>query len=241
MELSRVLHHTVSSRIVRAICSVTGITSVIACGWSGSTPVAVPELDRGRPFADVIPSDTAQVYYPIDRSATLLRLNGEPTYREDVKDGRIGFERWVYATRSFSPKGSVPAALLRIEFDAADVVADWYFLDPQSNQQLPIRETVAQAARTFGHPRMFCAAAPIRVVDLESGLRRHVATRTAVGELIYPLATPRVQSGGSGVVWEFYVDRPSAAFVPATLWMYEIGPDGKLVREGVGAPRGGCE
>jgi len=241
MELSRVLPHTVSSRIVRAICSVTAITSVVACGWSESTPVAVAELDRGRPFADVIPSDSGQVYYPIDRSATLLRLNGEPTYREDVKDGRIGFEQWVYATRSFSPKGWVPAAVLRIEFDAADVVSDWYFLDPQSSQHLPITETVAQAARTFGHPRAFCAAAPVKVVDLESGLRKRVATRTAVGELIYPLATPRVRSGESGVVWEFYVDRPSAAFVPATLWMYQVGPDGKLVREGVGAARGGCE
>jgi len=217
------------------VCSLIGITSIAAaCGWSESTPVAVPELDRGRPFVDY---DDAQGV-PIDGSAILLRLNGEPTF----KQGPFGsHETWVYATRSFSPKGRVPAALLRIEFDAADVVSDWYFLDPQSNQQLPIRETVAQAARTFGHPRVFCGAAPIPVVDLESGLRRHVATRTTAGELLRPeLDNLRVRSGRSGVVWEFSVDRPSAALVPANFWFFEIAPNGAVRLVGITHARGGC-
>ena len=101
-------HHTVSSRIARVICLVIGLTSIVSCGWSESTPVAVAELDRGRVFVNAVPSDNPRVYYPFDRSATLVRLNGEPTFKEGVKDGRIGIERWVYATRSFSPKDGSP-------------------------------------------------------------------------------------------------------------------------------------
>jgi hypothetical protein len=177
------------------------------------------------------------VYQAFDSSATLLRTNGEPTFKETA----FGNERWVYATRSFSPKGWVPAAVLRIEFDPAGLVSDWYFLDPQSHQQLPIRETVAEAARRFGQPRIFCAAAPIPVIDLESGLRKHVATRKTAADLFSPLWTPRERSRESAVVWELSADRPSAAFVPPKHWVYDVAPNGKIVSFGVQNARGGCE
>jgi len=189
---------------------------VLGCGGSGPRPVPVPELDQ-RTLEIGQNSSTAFV----GRSpAEVLRAAGEPAQKRPSL-GR-GSEQWAYAVRAFSPAAgfSVPAAILRIEFDGAGVVTDWYFRDPAGRTRLPVRESLPDAQRFLSS---ICRQ-PVPEIDLEAGLQRKQSTQEDVASLLAPVRSDkgREEALSEGLAWEYYVDRPSPVFVPPFYVMVSI-------------------
>jgi hypothetical protein len=211
--------------------TLSWVAIVVSTTAACTQQVAVPELD-----SQVI--DT--VGMAGRTSAEVLQRLGEPSVR------RVNGTQpeWDYAIRTFQSGDALRrAGVLRIEFGHTGVVSDWYFLDPRSRARLPVRETLAAARRYLGR---ICKQ-PIREVNLEAGIRRGETTPSEIADLLEPLARytrRREISTGSGLAWDYDVDRPSPVFIPpfyitVTFGDKFVGSQG-LVTSAVPQGYGGC-
>lgn len=225
-----------------ASCLVTGLALAAllsAQGCARSAAVSIPELD-----GSVVPY--SRLHFGKITEADVRHEFGDPPVDEQTKDGG---KIWIYPVRAFhgtplSRLGLVLAAILRVEFDRAEIVSDWYFLDPRTHRRLGVTETLSDA---LGAVTAICGArgSASRQIVLEPVLQRGRTTMAEVKHLglaaMPPasFASPRTVPGSRGQAWDIYVDRPSPVFVPP--FYYIIGFNAAGVATSGGATGyGGC-
>jgi hypothetical protein len=209
--------HRFAAATVSLLWAAIVVATLASC-TTGPGTVAVSELDDqvlGIGYNSSSPF--------VGRTSTdVLRQVGDPADQRHSPR-----EEWAYPVRAFSPRALPPAAILRIEFDLAGVVSDWYFFDPRTKIRLPIRESLTDAQRFLGR---ICER-PVREVNLEAGIRRNQSTKAEIVALLAPVvggmhfrrARVRETATASGVAWDYYVDRPSPVFIPPFYVIVEFG------------------
>jgi hypothetical protein len=165
--------------------------------------------------------------------AEVVRLLGAPASEEGAPNTiPSGSVLWSYPIRAFAPvAGLVPAAILRIEIDAAGHVSDWYFLDAHGRNRLPIRETLSAARRFLAS----VCHQPVSEVDLETAIRPGRTLKSDIIQLLTPVAEwsmtkepylHETTSTAGRTVLDYFVDRPSPVFIPPFYQKITIGPSG---------------
>jgi hypothetical protein len=202
--------------------------------WRGVAPVPIAELDRhGRSL------DLAQALRPGDGPERVLAVLGEPS---DRRPSLLGETVWRYAIRAWSDiaeqRTIVPAARLRLSFDASALLDDWWFVDAQG-VRLPVRESPAEADRWYRSLARAPRPTPPRVV-LEETLVRGRTTQAEVErelgrwhpdlrETGGPVTLFQERAAASGEIWDWYVDRPSPLFVPPRYLIASFDRGGTLM------------
>lgn len=209
--------HRFATATVSLLWAAIVVATLAAC-TTGPGRVAVSELD------DQVLGIGYNSRSPfVGRTSTdVLRQVGDPADKVHSPTR----EEWAYPVRAFSPRGLPPAAILRIEFDLAGVVSDWYYFDPRTKMRLPIRESLTDAQRFLGR---ICGR-PVREVNLEAGIRRNQSTKADIVALLAPVvggrARVRETITASWVAWDYYVDRPSPVFIPPFYVIVVFGAKG---------------
>ena len=173
---------------------------------------------------------------------------------------RNGERRLIYAIRAWAPlgdqriEGIAPAAILRITFDDAGIVSDWYFIHSVTGAQLPQKETLEDATRSMSG---VCGWPVENQVVLETGIQRGVSKMSEVIRLLpedsiwispvvvgQPMASltlyPRRTPTPDGEAWEYYVDRPAPIFIPPFHFDMYVNDAGAVRRGWVFHAYGGC-
>jgi hypothetical protein len=200
----------------------------------GLAPVPIAELDRhGRSL------DLARTLRPGDAPERVLAILGEPS---DRRAGLLGETVWRYPVRAWSDiaeqRTIVPAARLRMRFDAEAKLDDWEFVDADGGR-LPIRESPEEAERWFRSLALAPQPIPPRVV-LEETLVRGRTTQAEVERSLGrwhpdllrgcggPVTLYEERAADSGAIWDWYVDRPSPLLVPPRYLVVTLARDGTL-------------
>lgn len=184
--------------------------------------VPVPAMDR----RGVSPQRMNSLTPGVSTRNDFRRVLGSPA---GTVPGQLpGDSLWIYPVRAWNASGRsgvVPAARLRIRFDAAGVVRDWGFRAARTGESLPVQRPLARDTRWFRD----LAPPPVPpYIDLNRLLQVGESTRPAVDRALDDWQ-PRVWLGGefganlptrtgdprSGPrSREYYVDRPSHLFIP---------------------------
>ena len=112
----------------------------------------------------------------------------------------------------------VPAPGLRISFDERGIVKEKQFFNPQTQQPMPISETIEEADQRrlrSCQPLPRVALADIKVgqstkADVETLVRQLEPALRKFGHLTFEAMM------ATRDVWVFYVDRPSPLFIPSS-------------------------
>ncbi len=224
-------------RVIRAFPILAGVmvigSAISSC--SGTKFVAVPDLDRhGVALSQVRKIRSGNT------EDDLLRILGEPADRcRSCVPGRIV---WRYPIRAWNDRASgggvVRAALLRITFNHQGVVKEWGFVDPVTNQPLPVRENLEAASQWFKGISQRPPTPPRIVIEssIAKGQTRMIDVERVFGQWQPYLgcgsggAVPIVRKSRSDseVAWEYYVDRPSPLFIPPNYLIADFDSNGVL-------------
>ena len=191
--------------------------------------VTVPELDSQRhKFQRLVGLSKAEVERQI----------GDPAQKTRDRDGR---EVWVFAVRGFAAPstGGVPlAAILRVQFDSAGAVGDWFFLDPHRKTKLPINESLAEA-RDFLRSFCFEKRTEVDLEQIEVGDAKEDVAKLLNRATVLGRDIRRESVNATGVAWDYYVDRPSPVFIPPFYETLVFDEEG-VVNQVYGSEYGGC-
>lgn len=155
-----------------------------------------------------------------------LRVLGTPA---DSAEGNFpGDILWLYPIRAWNTMGRsgiVPAPILRIRFNPSGTVQDWSFHDSVTGDILSVKRSLEQDSRWF---RDLTPPPMPPYIQLAEILKPGVSTRDDVSRALEAWH-PRIylgdkfgellpvihnQPGAAGNYQDYYVDRPSALFIP---------------------------
>ena len=142
-----------------------------------------------------------------------------------------------YAVRhTNSQRLVIPAALLRITFDADGIVTDWHFVHPLTGEQLEVEETRAHAEDYLDGG--WCVdrdliIRPVKKTRLDTAIRIGYTSKEEVQQLLDPYGVffgsrANVSEMAGGQQWDYPVDRPSPFFIPPVILTVE-SKDGELI------------